>query len=164
MPSSALERHVTEKSAAVYTATAAPHSSHLHELIAGIAAGNMSAFRGLYAVLAVRVWRDASRLMPHPGDAWAVTRATFVEVWHLARFHVDAGGLDPDAWIAAITAHQLEERLRSNGRRSLVRHEYDRHTYREFAAIIGAGKATPSASTNKPSKPPIAAPEESEHG
>jgi hypothetical protein len=89
----------------------------------------------------MRVWREASRLLPHPVDSQAVTRSTFVEVWHLAGYHLDDSALETDAWIAAITVHHVDERLRSVGTPSLVRDDYDRHTYREFAAMIGGGGA-----------------------
>jgi DNA-directed RNA polymerase specialized sigma24 family protein len=130
---------------------------HVHDLVARIATGDRSAFRSLYAFLAMRVWRDASRLMPHPVDSQAITRSTFVEVWHLARHHVDDGGLDTDAWIAAITAHEVEERLRGRDTASVVRGDYDRHTYREFAAMFGAGRtaAELAAGESRPGPSPV---------
>jgi DNA-directed RNA polymerase specialized sigma24 family protein len=108
--------------------------------VARIATGDRSAIHTLYAFLAMRVWRDASRLMPHPADSQVITRSTFVAVWHLAKHHVDGGGLDTDAWIAGITAHQVDERLRAVDTVSVVRADDDRHTYREFAALFGAGR------------------------
>jgi RNA polymerase sigma-70 factor (ECF subfamily) len=114
-------------------------SSRLHDLVVRIAAGDRSAFRTLYASLAMRVWRDVSRLMPLPDDSQAVTRSTFIEVWHLARYRLDDDDVtDTDAWIAAIAARKVEERLDAG----VARGDYDRHTYREFAAIIGVGRAT----------------------
>jgi DNA-directed RNA polymerase specialized sigma24 family protein len=128
------ERHVTQKSAPAHGST------HVHDLVTRIAAGDRSAIRTLYAFLAMRVWRDASRLMPHLVDSQAITRSTFVAVWHLARHHVDGGGLDTDAWIAAITAHKVEERLRATDTPLVVREDDDRDTYREFAAMFGGGR------------------------
>jgi hypothetical protein len=61
---------------------------------------------------------------------------TFVEVWHLARYHLDDSGPETDAWIAAVSAHHVEERRRSIGRRNLIRDDHDRHTFREFTAMI----------------------------
>jgi hypothetical protein len=133
---------VIEKSATARERASAHDGDHVHDLVALIAAGDRTAFQSLYALLAMRVWRDVSRTMPHAVDSQAVTRSTFVEIWHLARHHVDDGGLHTDAWIAAITAHKIEERLRTLGAPSLVREDYDRHTYREFAAMIGAGRTT----------------------
>lgn len=68
-----------------------------------ITAGDRAAFRTVYAFLALQVWRDAIRLLPHL-DARAVTRSTFVEMWHLADHHLDHEGRETFAWIAAITA------------------------------------------------------------
>jgi hypothetical protein len=118
--------------------TASERDGHLHDLVIRIAAGDGSAFRTLYASLAMRVWRDVSRSMPHPVDSQAVTRSTFIDVWHLARHHLD-GGADTDVWIGAIAARKVEERLRGGPARG----DRDRHTYREFAALISGG-GTPS--------------------
>jgi DNA-directed RNA polymerase specialized sigma24 family protein len=128
---------VTAKSESMRAGMSAQSSNHLPGLVARIATGDRSAFRCLYEVLAARVWREAGRLLSDPVDAQAATRSTFVEVWHLARYHVDDSELETDAWIAAITTHHVEERLRSIGRPNLVRNDHDRHTSREFAAMIG---------------------------
>jgi hypothetical protein len=40
----------------------------------------------------------------------------------------------------AITAHKIEERLGTLDVPSLVREDHDRHTYREFATMMGAGR------------------------
>jgi uncharacterized protein (DUF1684 family) len=117
-------------------------SDRLHDYVARIATGDRTAFRGLYAFLAMRVWRDAIRVLPHPVDARAVTRSTFVEVWHLAGHHLDDAGLDTRTWIAAITARRVEDRLRASDTPCLLRDDYDRHTHRELAALLGAGPAT----------------------
>jgi DNA-directed RNA polymerase specialized sigma24 family protein len=151
--SNAPERHVTE-------GPAPPHDGkHLDGLVARIATGDRSAFQSLYALLAMRVWRDASRLMPHAADSQAVTRSTFVEVWHLARHHLDDGGLHTDAWIAAISAQKIEERLRALDTPHLVREDYDRHTYREFAAMIGAGRTAAELTAGQSRMGPLRAPE-----
>jgi hypothetical protein len=118
----------------------AHHGKHLDGLVARIATGDRSAIRTLYAFLAIRVWRDASRLMPLPADSQVITRSTFVAVWHLAKRHVDGGGLDTEDWIAGITAREVDERLRAIDTVSAGRADDDRHTYREFAAIFGAGR------------------------
>ena len=127
---------MSREPAAEHRRTSELRSRRLHYLVARIADGDRSAFRTLYASLAMQVWRDVSRSMPYPVDSQAVTRSTFVEVWHLARYHLDDGGTDTDAWIAAITVQKVAERLRAG----LAREDYDRHTYREFAVIIGAGR------------------------
>jgi hypothetical protein len=134
------EFHMTEKPLSAHECTAVSNS-YLRDHVARIATGDRTAFRCLYALLAMRVWRDASRQLPSATDSQAVTRSTFVEVWHLASHHLHDTGLDAGAWIAAITANHVDERLRSAGRPSLLREDHDRHTYREFATMIGAGGA-----------------------
>lgn len=67
------------------TRTGDSHNDRLRTLVTRIAAGDR-AFRTVYAFLAMRVWRDALRLLP-PADARAVPRSTFVEMWHFAGHH-----------------------------------------------------------------------------
>jgi len=123
-------------------ATAAYGRDRLQDLVVRIAAGDRAAFRGLYGFLAMKVWRDAVRTLPRPIDARAVTRSTFVEVWHLAGHHLDDAGPDTRTWIAAITARRVDDRLRVPDTLYLLRDDYDRHTHRELAALLGAGHAT----------------------
>lgn len=121
--------------------TTANGSDCLHLLIDRIAAGDRAAFRCLYAFLAMRVWRDAIRALPHPVDARAVTRSTFLEVWHLAGHHVDHSRIDTGTWIAAITARQIDDRRRAFNTPCPVLGDYDSHVHRELAALLGAGPA-----------------------
>jgi hypothetical protein len=114
----------------------------LHDLVARIATGDRAAFRDLYAFLAMRVWRDAVRVLPLPADARAVTRSTFVEVWHLAGHHVGDSGPCTRAWIAQVTARHLDDRLRTTDTPAVLRADYDRHTHRELASLLGGGHAT----------------------
>jgi hypothetical protein len=157
-PAAAPERPMTRKSVSMRARTAAHNSNHVPDLINRIATGDRAAFQRLYGVLAMRVWRQASQLLPQPVDSRVVTRATFVEVWHLARHHLDDSELEMDAWIAAITVQRVEDRLRSIGRPSLARDDDDRHTYREFAAMIG-GDGPRSGSTPNRSSPYVELPE-----
>ena len=150
---------MTEESATAHGHTSAHSGNHIHDLVARIATGDRSAFQSLYAFLAMRVWREASRSMPDPADSRAITRSTFVEVWHLARHHLDDGELHSDAWIAAITAYKIEERLSASGAPSLVREEFDRHTYREFAAMIGAGRTPAELTAGDSREGPVPAPQ-----
>ena len=125
----------------------------LDRLVARVASGDRLALRCLYAFMAVRVWHAASRALPHPGDALAVTRATFLEIWHAAG---GAGRYDARDWIETITAVRVDER-----RRVLSAHEYgdpptgtaglggladlvdqDDSTDRELANVLGTGRAT----------------------
>jgi DNA-directed RNA polymerase specialized sigma24 family protein len=131
-----------ETSAPARTSTTACGSDHLYDLVARIATGDRAAFRSLYAFLAKRVWRDTVRMLPYPVDARAVTRSTFVEIWHLAGHHLDDGGLDTRAWISTIIARRVDDRLRAADTLYLLRDDYDRHTHRELVALLGAGQAT----------------------
>lgn len=115
--------------------------NRLNLLVDRIAAGDRAEFRCLYAFLAMRVWRDAVRVLPDPADARAVTRAAFVEVWHLAGHHLDHSRTDPLNWISAIVARQIRERLRGTGAPFPVLGDHDRHVHRELALLLGAGPA-----------------------
>jgi hypothetical protein len=66
----------------------------------------------LYAFPAVRVWHTAAHTLPYPGHALAVTRSTFLEIWHTAGA---AAHYDARDWIAAITAFRVDERRRLPG-------------------------------------------------
>jgi DNA-directed RNA polymerase specialized sigma24 family protein len=117
------------------------HNDRLHALVARIAAGDRAAFRTVYAFLAMHVWRDAVRLLP-PVDARAVTRSTFVEIWHLAGHHLDHEGRETFAWILSITARHTGDRIRSTGGQRLHCNGYDHHTHRELVALLGNGHTT----------------------
>ena len=119
------------------TDVTALHGHRLHALVTRIAAGDRAAFRTLYAFQAMRVWRDAIRLVP-PIDARAVTRSTFVEIWHLAGHHLDHEACETAAWIVSITAHHIDERLRAGDGWS----PHDQHTRCELVTLLGNGQAT----------------------
>jgi DNA-directed RNA polymerase specialized sigma24 family protein len=120
--------------------TTARDSDRLHDLVVRIATGDRAAFRCLYGLLAMRVWRHALRALSHPVDARAVTRSTFVEVWHLAGHHGDHSRQDIRSWIATITARHVDSRLRAVDTPCLLGDYYDRHTHLELAALLGAGE------------------------
>jgi len=117
--------------------TTANTSDHLHGLVGRIAAGDRAAFRRLYALLALPIWRDAIRALPRPLDARAVMRSTLVEVWHMARHHVDEAGVDSRTWIAAITARRASDRRRGPDTTCPLRDDHDGHTVRELTALLG---------------------------
>jgi DNA-directed RNA polymerase specialized sigma24 family protein len=117
------------------------HHDRLRTLVTRVATGDRAAFRTLYAFLAMRVWRDAIRLLP-PVDARAVTRSTFVEIWHLAGHHLDHEGRETRAWILSIAARHAEDRIRAAGGQSFPCDDHDDHTQRELAAMLGSGHAT----------------------
>ena len=123
------------------THATALHGDRLHALVTRIAAGDREAFRTLYAFQAMRVWRDAIRLVP-PFDARAVTRSTFVEIWHLAGHHLDHEGCETCAWIVSITARHIDERLRVGDGGSPDGDSHDQHTRCELVTLLGTGRTT----------------------
>jgi DNA-directed RNA polymerase specialized sigma24 family protein len=120
------------------TVAAAVGNDRLSLLVHRIAASDRAAFRCLYAFLALRVWRDALRALSRPADARAVTRSTFVEVWHLAGHHLDSR-VDVRAWIGAITARRAGDRLDAAGTPCAL---HDGRVHRELVVLLGAGHAT----------------------
>ena len=141
-------------------ATAAPTVDHdrLDHVISRVAAGDRAAFRCLYAFMAVRVWQIAAEAPLGPADAVAVTRSTFVEVWHSARAAIH---YDTRDWMATVTTGRVNDRLRlvdASGRHWVHpaepsvgadrRHrpptvvDHDAHIHRELTALLGAGGAT----------------------
>jgi DNA-directed RNA polymerase specialized sigma24 family protein len=113
----------------------------LYALVARIAAGDRTAFRTLYAFQAMRVWRDAIRLVP-PADARAVTRSTFVEIWHLAGHHRDEEAHETCDWIVSITARHVDDRIREADGPSPHGGSHDQHTRCELISLLGSGRAT----------------------
>jgi DNA-directed RNA polymerase specialized sigma24 family protein len=138
---------MTDTPAPAPTATTSNGGQTSRQLVERIAVGDRAAFRCLYAFLFKRVWRTAIQVLPRPVDARAVTRATFVEVWHLARHHVDHPPAEVRTWIAAITARHVNERLRALDIPCLLVDDYDRHLHRELAELLGPG---PSRDPNRP--------------
>jgi hypothetical protein len=141
-------------------APAAPTVDHdrLDQLLSRIAASDRAAFRRLYAFMAMRVWHAISQAPLGAAGAVAVTRSTFVEVWHSAG---TAARYDARDWIAAISTRRVNDRLRTinaNGRHGvhLAQHyataaghnrpptvdDYDNRIHRELAALLGGGRAT----------------------
>lgn len=142
------------------TAIPVPAAKHdrLDHVISGIAAGDRAAFRRLYAFMAMRVWHMVAEAPLCPADAVAVTRSTFVEVWHSAGA---AARYDARDWMATVTAGCVDDRLRlidANGRGGVHPAEpavaagrqhqppavadYDAHIHRELIVLLGSGGAT----------------------
>ncbi|GIF63105.1 hypothetical protein Ais01nite_11400 [Asanoa ishikariensis] len=117
------------------------HGNRLHALVTRIAARDRAAFRTLYAFQAMRVWRDAIRLVP-PLDARAVTRSTFVEIWHLAGHHLGHEVCETCAWITSVTARHVEARIRAADGEPAREDGHDQHTYCELVTLLGTGRAT----------------------
>jgi len=138
------------------TAASTTDYDRLDHVISQVAAGDRAAFRRLYAFMAMRVWHIVVNTTLGLTDGVAVTRSTFVEVWHAAGAAADYDARD---WMARITTGRVSDRLRiieANGRhvhaaelgvgadrqrqRTLV--DYDAHVHHELTALLGAGAAT----------------------
>ncbi len=129
----------------------------LDELLSRIASGDRTAFRRLYAFMAMRVWQTVTATPLGPAAA-AVTMSTFVEVWHSAGA---AAHYDARDWIAAVSTGRANDRLRAlrtNGHHSghparlhttadghdrpPTVDDYDVHIRRELTDLLGHGRAT----------------------
>jgi DNA-directed RNA polymerase specialized sigma24 family protein len=117
----------------------------LDRLVSRVATGDRPAFRCLYAFLAVRIWDTAVRALADRRHALAVTRSTFLDVWHTAG---TAGQYDARDWIEGIAAFRIHERRRlagEPGRPSTTAADLlsrDKRTRRQLAAVLGTGRAT----------------------
>jgi hypothetical protein len=130
--------HVERSQGTDMQATATTGTAHLGRLVTRTAADDRVAFRRLYAFLAMSVWRAAVRRLPNPNDAAAVTRSTFVEVWHLARHRASGADDDARAWLTAIAAGRMGERTRTSG---IAVDDYDALVRRELRDLLGRGRA-----------------------
>jgi DNA-directed RNA polymerase specialized sigma24 family protein len=90
------------------------HPGGLIGLVRRVARTDRSAFTSLYQALAPAVAADLRAALPDPADAAAITSATFVEVWWLARFHT-ASDTDVPVWITGIATRRAAERLPAAG-------------------------------------------------
>jgi DNA-directed RNA polymerase specialized sigma24 family protein len=89
--------------------------AHLLSLVGRIAVEDRGALAELYDALSARLFKHLRRSTSDPVEATAVTNATFVEVWCLARFHA-APHTDVAAWIADIAARRTADRRWVAGR------------------------------------------------
>jgi len=114
-----------------------------------VAHGDRSALSGLHDALAPDVLRTIRRRLPDAAKSMSVLRATFVEVWWLARFHTCDGTVR--AWVTGVADRRAAELVRGSSDRvdwSDVIAIHDAHTDREFDRLLGVpeGKNTLSAS------------------
>jgi hypothetical protein len=116
-------------------------SNPLQLLVDRVATSDQVAFRFLYAFLAAQVWHAAATALPDQTHVPAVTRSTFLELWHTSRNHSYRDGTDVRDWISAIMARQLDDRLRTLASPNAFFGEYDRHVRRELEAVLGTGRA-----------------------
>jgi len=141
---------------ALATAASTVDHDRLDRMISRVAAGDRVAFRRLYAFMAMRVWQIVADTTLGLTDGVAVTRSTFVEVWHSAG---GAANYDARDWMARVAAGRISDRLRLidvNGHHvhaaergvGADRHhqptlvDHDAHVHRELTALLGAGAAT----------------------
>jgi hypothetical protein len=108
----------------------------LRQLVDRISAGDRAAFRRLYTTFSARVWQSAMLALPQPLHAHAVTGATFLEIWHLARHHVNQPTVKLCVWITAVTAHHISERIRTLDTPHVFLDDYDRHVHCELAELL----------------------------
>src|SRR5690349_21362526 len=106
------ERHMTLRPESAPTVDSSQDRRSARHLIDRIVAGDQAAFQRLCVTLSDWVWQAAIQALPQPLDARAVTRATFLEVWHLAGHHVH-DPTDVRAWVTAISTRRINERLRT---------------------------------------------------
>jgi hypothetical protein len=119
------------------------HQDRLDHLISRIAAGDRAAFRRVYAFMAMRVWHSALDARLRPANAVAITRSTFVEVWHFAGA---AARYDARDWIAALGTRRANDQLRTidaNARHGVLDHALATIAAARAAATVSGSSATP---------------------
>lgn len=111
-------------------------SQSSRQLVARIAAGDRAAFRRLYTTFSKPVLQSAMLALPQPRHAQAVTRATFLEVWHLAGHQANQPPVRLRAWITAVTTRRTSERIRTLENPHMLLDDYDRHVRCELAVLL----------------------------
>ena len=86
-----------------------PTHHGLIALVQQVARADRRALARLHDRLAPAVAQSLRAVVPDPAEAAAITSATFVEVWLLARFHT--ADTDVPAWILGIALRRAGERL-----------------------------------------------------
>jgi DNA-directed RNA polymerase specialized sigma24 family protein len=87
----------------------AAEPERLVRLVRRVARTDRAAFANLYDTLSPRISIQLRLMLPNQADAAAISSATFLEVWWLARFHV-AHGTDVLRWAAGIAERRGAER------------------------------------------------------
>jgi hypothetical protein len=101
------------RSAADGAASEATRNSQLSRLVRRVADGDRSAFAELFDMTAERLIAAMRSRLRDPDVAAEVATETLVEVWWMARHHVDGRGTNAAAaWIVEIAARRAEERAR----------------------------------------------------
>ncbi|MGN9810932.1 hypothetical protein ACTMSW_16415 [Micromonospora sp. BQ11] len=119
-----------------------PGRESVDDLVKRIADRDRAAFGRLYRRLVRAVFIQVREGVGSPSAAVAVTRAVFVEVWHLAP-RCAADQVDGLAWVTAIAVRRVGERLREiDGRRPPLISGYDEFLGRELTAVLGEPPAS----------------------
>jgi DNA-directed RNA polymerase specialized sigma24 family protein len=118
--------------------SAATLDDRLRDLVALVATGDRQAFRRLVTFLTPRVRTAAAEALPHQDDVSAVTRSTFVEVWHMAGHHLRDPGTGTSTWVLMIAGRHRDDRLRACGTPPVLGDAHDGHTFCELSALTGA--------------------------
>jgi DNA-directed RNA polymerase specialized sigma24 family protein len=86
--------------------------SQLSGLVSRIAGGDRSALAALFDAISGRLVAAMRSRLRDPRQAADVATETFVEVWWMARHHVDPGpDVEAAAWIVDIAARRAEGRM-----------------------------------------------------
>ena len=88
--------------------------AHLQRLVRRVADEDHNAFADLYDELSGGLLLDLEQTTEDPVHAAAISAATFVEVWALARFHATAD-TDVHVWVADIAARRTADRQSAAG-------------------------------------------------
>lgn len=81
----------------------------LLRLVGLVAGKDRPAFKVLYELTSPAVLAEVRSTILDPADGAAVTAATFVEVWALARYHADPDS-DIYAWMVGIATRRIADR------------------------------------------------------
>lgn len=84
----------------------------LAPLVLAVAAGDRTAFEGLYRASASRLFGVCMRLLPDRAEAEDVLQEVFTSIWRKAG-QFDPGRADAMAWLAMIARHKAIDRLRA---------------------------------------------------
>lgn len=82
----------------------------LDDLVQRVVRGERQALASLYDVLAPEVLDTIRRHLSDSVESTCILRATFVEVWRMARYQTAAGAVR--AWITGVAAQRTAERMR----------------------------------------------------
>jgi len=109
-----------------------PDRDPLAGLARQVAHGDRSALAGLHDALAPDVLRTIRRRLPDAAESMSVLRATFVEVWRMARYHTSDGAVR--GWVTGVADRRAAERVRGSSDADAM---YEARNDLEFAKLLG---------------------------